>query len=117
MAKRSTRKLQTIGLLSDLDAPLKSQPTKPRDRRQPQLAFDPMPARIEPGLALLVKKPPSGDNWAYEVKWDGYWLAVHVEPRRVRIITRGGHDWTSFPTITQKPLATIHLIRTAAVIT
>jgi bifunctional non-homologous end joining protein LigD len=55
-----------------------------------------MPARIEPALALLVKKPPSGDNWAYEVKWDGYRLAVHVEPSRVRIITRGGHDWTSY---------------------
>jgi len=100
MAKRSPRKLQTIGLLSDLNAPLKGQPSKPRDKRQPQLAFDPMPARIEPALALLVKKPPSGDNWAFEVKWDGYRLAVHVEPRRVRIITRGGHDWTSyFPAI------------------
>jgi bifunctional non-homologous end joining protein LigD len=100
MAKSSTRKLQTIGLLTDLDAPLKSQPIKPRDKRQPQLAFDPMPARIEPALALLVKKPPSGDNWAYEVKWDGYRLAIHVEPRGARIITRGGHDWTSyFPTI------------------
>jgi bifunctional non-homologous end joining protein LigD len=31
---------------------------------------------------------------------DGYRLAVHVEPRRVRIITRGGHDWTFyFPAI------------------
>jgi bifunctional non-homologous end joining protein LigD len=48
------------------------------------------PARIEPALALLVKKPPSGNNWAYEVKWDGYRL------RRVRIITRGGHDGTSY---------------------
>ena len=35
------------------------------------------------------------------MKWDGYRLAVHVEAGgRVRIITRGGHDWTSrFPTI------------------
>lgn len=100
MAKSSTRKLQTIGLLADLDAPLKSQTIKPRDKRQPQLALDPMPARIEPALALLVKMPPSGDNWAYEVKWDGYRLAVHVEPRGVRIITRGGHDWTLyFPAI------------------
>ena len=73
---------------------------RPRDTRQPQLALDAMPARIEPALALLVKKPPSGDNWAYEVKWDGYRLAVHVEPNRVRIITRGGHDSTSyFPAI------------------
>jgi bifunctional non-homologous end joining protein LigD len=100
MAKRTGQKTRTIGLLSDLDAPLKGQPRNPRDPRQPQLNFDPMPARIEPALALLVKKPPKGDNWAYEVKWDGYRLAVHVEAKRVRIITRGGHDWTSyFPAI------------------
>ena len=59
-----------------------------------------MPERIEPTLALIVKKPPSGHPWSYEVKWDGYRLAVHVEPKGVRIITRGGHDWTSyFPAI------------------
>ncbi|AOO80737.1 ATP-dependent DNA ligase [Bosea vaviloviae] len=60
-----------------------------------------MPDRVEPCLALLTSRPPVGDDWAYEVKWDGYRLAVHLEPgRRVRILTRGGHDWTlRFPTI------------------
>ncbi|TYR38651.1 ATP-dependent DNA ligase, partial [Phyllobacterium endophyticum] len=100
MARSSSRKPKTIGLLSEADGALKSKPAKPRDKRQAQLAFDPMPVRIEPALALLVKKPPSGDQWLYEVKWDGYRLAVHIEPRRIRIITRGGHDWTSyFPAI------------------
>lgn len=74
---------------------------KRRDARQRALAFDPMPDRVEPCLALLAVKPPSGDQWAFEVKWDGYRLAIHVEPgRKVRILTRGGHDWTQrFPTI------------------
>jgi len=59
-----------------------------------------MPSRIEPCLAQLKAKPPKGDQWAYEVKWDGYRLAVHIEPQGVRIITRGGHDWTHrFPLI------------------
>ena len=62
MAKRSTRKLQTIGLLSDPDAPLKSRPAAKRDKDQPRLPFDPMPQRIEPALALLAKKPPPGIN-------------------------------------------------------
>lgn len=62
---------------------------------------DPMPLRIEPCVATLADKPPKGPDWAYEVKWDGYRLAVHVEPGRVRAITRGGHDWTSrFTSIT-----------------
>lgn len=61
-----------------------------------------MPDRIEPCLALLKTSPPSGLDWIYEIKWDGYRLAVHVEPDAVRIITRGGHDWTSrFPTIAE----------------
>ncbi|YBV97118.1 non-homologous end-joining DNA ligase [Phyllobacteriaceae bacterium JZ32] len=67
-----------------------------------QTATDPMPSRIEPALALLKAKPPIGDNWAFEVKWDGYRLAVHTASTGVRIITRGGHDWTRyFPTIAE----------------
>ncbi|GAU84174.1 ATP-dependent DNA ligase [Bosea sp. BIWAKO-01] len=60
-----------------------------------------MPARIEPCLAKLVKAPPKGEQWAFEVKWDGYRLAVHIElGGQARVITRGGHDWTDrFPTI------------------
>ncbi|QPI24380.1 non-homologous end-joining DNA ligase [Sinorhizobium meliloti] len=61
---------------------------------------DPMPARVDPCLATLVNKPPKGPDWAYEVKWDGYRLAVHIEPGRVRVLTRGGYDWTDrFPSI------------------
>lgn len=53
-----------------------------------------MPERIEPCLALSKARPPQGDDWSDEIKWDGYRLAVHIEPSGVRIITRGGHDWT-----------------------
>ncbi|MDW9364345.1 MULTISPECIES: hypothetical protein [Sinorhizobium] len=61
---------------------------------------DPMPARIDPCLATLVDKPAKGPDSVYEVKWNGYELAVHIEPGRVRILTRGGYDWTErFPTI------------------
>jgi bifunctional non-homologous end joining protein LigD len=55
---------------------------------------DSMPARIDPCLALLVSKPTVGPIWAFEIKWDGYRLALHVEPGGVRVLTRGGHDWT-----------------------
>jgi bifunctional non-homologous end joining protein LigD len=59
-----------------------------------------MPDRIDPCLALLKTKPPKGRQWAFEVKWDGYRLAIHIEPSGVRILTRGGHDWTDrFPAI------------------
>jgi bifunctional non-homologous end joining protein LigD len=59
-----------------------------------------MPRRVEPCLPLLKSKPPEGDDWSYEVKWDGYRLAIHIEPTGIRILTKGGHDWTSrFPEI------------------
>ncbi|ACE90139.1 ATP-dependent DNA ligase protein [Rhizobium phaseoli] len=87
-------------LLGDADAPLRSRPRKKRDPAQPNLPFDPMPARVDPCLALLKPKPPKGRQWAFEVKWDGYRIAVHIEPSGVRILTRGGHDWTDrFPAI------------------
>ena len=98
MTKR-TRK-PSKPLLIDDDLPLKSGRVRKRDPRQPELPFDPMPDRIEPCLAKLVSKPPHGEEWSYELKWDGYRLAVHIEPGGVRLITRGGHDWTHrFPGI------------------
>lgn len=62
---------------------------------------DPMPRHVEPCLASAAAKPPKGANWSFEVQWDGYRLAVHIEPsREVRLLTRDGQDWTSrFPAI------------------
>lgn len=89
-------------LLRDADKPVRSRPRKPRNPAQPNLPLDPMPDRIDPCLALLKLKPPKGPQWTFEVKWDGYRLAVHIEPKGVRILTRGGHDWTErFPAIKQ----------------
>lgn len=89
-------------LLRDTEAPLRSKPRRKRNPAQPQLLFDPMPDRVEPALALLKAHPPRGDQWSWELKWDGYRLAVHIEPTGVRILTRGGHDWTHrFPDIAE----------------
>jgi bifunctional non-homologous end joining protein LigD len=61
-----------------------------------------MPARIEPALAVLKQCPPSGDQWGWEIKHDGYRVHVHIEPGRVRILTRGGYNWAArFPAIAE----------------
>ncbi|MGP4670206.1 non-homologous end-joining DNA ligase [Agrobacterium pusense] len=89
-------------LLRDIEAPIRSKPRRKRNPAQPQLLFDPMPDRVEPALALLKAHPPRGGQWSWELKWDGYRLAVHIEPTGGRILTRGGHDWTHrFPAIEQ----------------
>jgi bifunctional non-homologous end joining protein LigD len=56
------------------------------------------PSRIEPQLATQVPDPPDGkltkDVWLHEIKFDGYRTMAHVEDGDVRLITRGGLDWT-----------------------
>ncbi|MBZ9959772.1 DNA ligase D [Mesorhizobium sp. BR1-1-14] len=59
-------------------------------------------ARIEPQLATQVPKPPGGDDpgdrtgesWLHEIKFDGYRTMAHLTGGEVRLITRGGIDWT-----------------------
>ncbi|HLH50444.1 MAG TPA: non-homologous end-joining DNA ligase [Roseiarcus sp.] len=52
------------------------------------------PEWIEPCLPTLVDRPPSGDNWRHEIKWDGYRLCVVVDAGKATVRTRRGHDWT-----------------------
>ncbi|MBN9415053.1 MAG: DNA ligase D [Candidatus Eremiobacteraeota bacterium] len=59
-----------------------------------------MPAEVKPQLATLVKKAPTGKNWLHEIKYDGYRLIAYIEGGGVRLLTRGGQDWTAkFPTL------------------
>ncbi len=68
------------------------------------------PATLTPQLATLVDRPPADpDQWLYEVKFDGYRILAKVEPKRVRLITRNGHDWTSKLAHLRKALESMHL--------
>jgi bifunctional non-homologous end joining protein LigD len=60
----------------------------------------PLPAFIDPSLALLAEKPPSGPQWVHEIKFDGYRIQARIEGDDVRLLTRKALDWTKrFPTI------------------
>lgn len=51
-------------------------------------------------LATLVDKPPQGDQWLHEIKFDGYRLLGFLAGGDVRLRTRNGNDWThKFPAI------------------
>jgi bifunctional non-homologous end joining protein LigD len=53
-----------------------------------------------PQLATLVDRPPSGDEWLHEIKYDGYRIGARIHKGRVSLFTRNGNDWTaSFPEI------------------
>jgi hypothetical protein len=47
-------------------------------------------------------KVPAGQEWLHEIKYDGYRLRLERDGHRVRLITKGGYDWTKrYPWITE----------------
>jgi bifunctional non-homologous end joining protein LigD len=59
-----------------------------------------LPAFIEPQLCKLLDRPPAGDGWVHEIKFDGYRIQARVESGSVTLRTRKGLDWTDkFPAI------------------
>lgn len=44
-------------------------------------------------LAKLVNRVPEGDEWFYELKYDGYRIVAFVEGSNVRLVTRNGNDY------------------------
>ena len=59
-----------------------------------------MPRDYVPQLATLVKKPPEGEAWWHEIKFDGYRIGCRVRSGTVTLISRNGKDWTgNFPEI------------------
>jgi ATP-dependent DNA ligase len=54
-----------------------------------------LPNFIPPQLSQLVEKPPSGPQWLYGIKLDGYRVAARIDTGRVQLLTRTGLDWTA----------------------
>lgn len=51
-------------------------------------------SRVDVQLAKLVSSVPEGDDWLYELKYDGYRIVAFIEGNGVRLITRNGNDYT-----------------------
>jgi bifunctional non-homologous end joining protein LigD len=45
-------------------------------------------------LPTTGTKVPSSPDWLHEIKYDGYRLRLERDGDRVRLITRGGYNWT-----------------------
>jgi hypothetical protein len=54
------------------------------------------PKRIAYELCVPTagKRVPSGPDWLHEIKLHGYRMLVIRENDRVRLITKGGYDWS-----------------------
>jgi bifunctional non-homologous end joining protein LigD len=49
-----------------------------------------MPDAIEPMMASIGDRPPHGDDWLFEIKWDGVRAIAFVENEEVRLQGRSG---------------------------
>src|SRR6478736_2181376 len=57
---------------------------------------------IEPCLPTISRSVPTGPQWAYEIKHDGFRFLAVRQRKQVLIYSRGGHDWSKqLPAITE----------------
>ncbi|PUB24546.1 ATP-dependent DNA ligase LigD ligase module /ATP-dependent DNA ligase LigD phosphoesterase module /ATP-dependent DNA ligase LigD polymerase module [Promicromonospora sp. AC04] len=92
-AQPGTPQPLSAGQLPGQEAPAPHEPSTPREaqrenKRRPMLA-----AAANPGE---LAQP---DDWAFEMKWDGFRTLAHLQdPETVRLISRSGQDLTvTFP--------------------
>ncbi len=67
---------------------------KKKPTRKTKAVSAPLPRFVEPCLATLQDKPPAGETWLHEVKFDGYRLQARIEDGKAVLLTRSGLDWT-----------------------
>jgi bifunctional non-homologous end joining protein LigD len=53
-----------------------------------------IPDFVAPELCTSVERPPSGEGWCHEIKFDGYRVQLRVEDGAATLKTRKGLDWT-----------------------
>lgn len=72
----------------------KSVADKPRRRQSTPLP----PFGLQ--LATAADRAPTGGDWVYEIKFDGYRALARIEGGRAALVSRNGQDWTrTFPAI------------------
>ena len=76
------------------EAKAKSKPA-PKLFRLPGARKGLLPVFLEPSLAALSHKAPSGDGWVHEIKFDGYRLQARIDGQSIKLLTRKGLDWTA----------------------
>ena len=68
---------------------------KAKPAKQAQASrIESIPDFIAPQLCTSVERPPSGEGWGHEIKFDGYRVQLRVEDGKATLKTRKGLDWT-----------------------
>ena len=91
-----------IHLMGEAKKTAKAEP-KPKPVRTK--AIVPMLATAGDALAL-----DTGDDWAYEMKWDGIRAVVHIDGDEVRLMSRNGNDMTAtYPDLVEAILDSVDM--------
>jgi bifunctional non-homologous end joining protein LigD len=86
--KKSKSSASSAVLVSDLDGAVKR----------------PMPTTIHPMLATPVNEAFDGDEWLFEIKWDGYRAVAFIEDGKLRLVSRNHNELTErFPELKDLP--------------
>ena len=62
---------------------------------------------IEPCLPINAQAVPTGPQWAYEIKHDGFRFICRRDGARVRVYSRNGRDWTDRVPLIAEALAAL----------
>ena len=65
------------------------------NKKRNAIAVHDLPEFVLPQLCDTLDRPPSGDGWIYEIKFDGYRIQTRVLDGHVSLKTRKGLDWTA----------------------
>jgi bifunctional non-homologous end joining protein LigD len=94
----SARSGKTMAQLSSNGAVWQSKPRAPenlfKEKIQSKLSqAKPLPVKfIEPMKARLIDSPPRGDDWIYEIKFDGFRALAFKNGESVRLLSRNEKD-------------------------
>jgi len=99
LSGRTTEELAALGEVR-ADHAARAAVSSARDRALPDIAAvrgakkGLLPVFLEPSLAALCERPPSGPKWVHEIKHDGYRIGARIDGGKIKLLTRTGLDWT-----------------------
>jgi bifunctional non-homologous end joining protein LigD len=62
----------------------------------------PLPPRFQPLSLSRARAPFSHPDWLFEIKWDGFRALLHSGADGVRLISRNGNTFKSFPHLCER---------------
>jgi bifunctional non-homologous end joining protein LigD len=72
----------------------RSAPARPSTKASKGKKVAAIPDFVAPQLSTSVDRPPGGEGWCHEIKFDGYRVQLRVEDGEATVKTRKGLDWS-----------------------